>query len=155
MTLGLGLHAPDRGGRERTDGALLVPLDEEIGHGRDIRPFEELRRSQDAPHHRSPGLDVLQPKELGLQRRAKLLVLLSRRNKGVSYFALPNTGPPEITSTVARVLGYHVCEGQAKASRLGYALLTSDMVAHTLNRFSDLPGSGAPPNPTLDDCPNL
>jgi hypothetical protein len=139
-------------------GRSLVPLDEEIGHGRDVRPFEELRRSQDAPHHRSPGLDVLQPKELGLQRRAKLLVLLSRRNKRVSYFVLPTTGPPEITSTVARVLGvlgYHVCEGQAKASRLVYALLTSDMVAHTLNRFADLPGSGAPPNPTLEDCPNL
>jgi phosphate transport system substrate-binding protein len=73
----------------------------------------------------------------------------------VNYFIVPTTGPPEITSTIARVLGHHVCNGQEKGSRLGYTPLTSAMLVDVLNRFADLPGSGAPPNPTLDDCPNL
>jgi hypothetical protein len=73
----------------------------------------------------------------------------------VSYFILPTSGPPEITSTVAHVLGHHVCRGQVPGSRLGHTPLTPVMLTDGLNRFSDLPGSGAPPSSTLDDCPNL
>lgn len=73
----------------------------------------------------------------------------------VNYFIVPTTGQPEMTSTVTRVLGHHVCIGQEKGSNIGYTPLTSGMLVDVLNRFADLPGSGAPPNPTLDDCPNL
>jgi hypothetical protein len=48
-----------------------------------------------------------------------------------------------------------VCIGQEKGSNIGYTPLTSAMLVDVLDRFVDLPASGAPPNPTLDDCPNL
>jgi phosphate transport system substrate-binding protein len=73
----------------------------------------------------------------------------------VNYFIVPTTGPTGITATVARVLGLHACRVQDEATPPGYPPLTLAMASDTLNRFSDLPGSGAPPNPTLDDCPNL
>src|SRR5680860_1011471 len=87
VPLEVAVDLPNRRRRERPDRALLLPLDEKVGHLADLGALEELGRAQNPPHGRLAGLDVHPREDLRLQRRTQVLVLLSARDEPAGLVA--------------------------------------------------------------------